>query len=239
MTNVGFTTGSLYKTAIPFNERIKLYYSLGADAIELSFATPKHLFDISISEELKHDVNKYSYVSIHAPWKEIRYGDNDATKRILQKLRQWCGVIPIGGIVLHPDTIGNFEMLDNSELPFVIENMDRRKAYGTHPDQFRDLVLKYNIGFVMDVQHAFEHDSSMQLAREFLGVMGDRLQHMHVSGYSKSEIHCPTHYAVNREAITEILEMNIDVPKILEGIISADVYKTIRDELTYIQSFEG
>lgn len=116
--------------------------------------------------------------------------------------------------------------------------MDKRKTFGTHPNQFRDIARKYNFGFVLDVQHAYEHDSSMQLAKEFIDVMGNRLKHMHVSGYSKSEIHVPTYCSVNREAITKILEIGVKVPKILEGILSIDVNETIKNELVYIRNHE-
>ena len=39
---------------------------------------------------------------------------------------------------------------------------------------------------------------------------------MHISGHNETEIHMPTHLATNREAITEILKMKLNVPKILE-----------------------
>ena len=116
--------------------------------------------------------------------------------------------------------------------------MDRRKSYGTHPDQFRVLKRKYNFGFVLDVEHAYEHDSSMKLAREFVEVMGDRLKHMHVSGFRESEIHVPTYFAVNKKEITEVLKMGLSVPKILEGILLEDIPNSIMEELEYIRRFE-
>lgn len=146
----------------------------------------------------------------------MRYQDSRETKNIIEKLRSLSKEIPIEGIVLHPDTIDDFEILEQSGLPFLIENMDRRKSYGTHPEHFRILKEKYTFGFVLDIQHAYEHDPSMQLAKELIEIMGDRLQHMHISGHTTSEIHVPTHYAENKEAITEILKIGITVPKILE-----------------------
>lgn len=183
MANIGFTTGSLYRSDIPFDERIRLYDSLGADAIELSFATPSQLFDYNLSKQSKQDIKKFASISIHAPWKEVRYNSDSKTPEIINKLRELCNQLPVEGLVLHPDTIDDFEILDQSGLPFLLENMDRRKSYGTHPEQFRELKRKYNFGFVLDVEHAYEHDSSMKLARELIEAMGDRLKHMHVSGY--------------------------------------------------------
>ncbi len=238
MTNIGFTTGSLYRSDVPFDERIRLYHSLGADAIELSFATLTQLFDYDLSNQSKQDIKKFASVSIHAPWKEVRYNLDTKTQKIINKLRELCNQLPIEGLVLHPDTIDDFEILDQSGLPFLLENMDQRKSYGTHPEQFRELKRKYNFGFVLDVEHAYEHDSSMKLAREFVEVMGDRLKHMHVSGYGESEIHVPTYCAINKKEITEILKMGLSVPIVLEGILLEDIPNSITTELEYIRSFE-
>ncbi len=238
MANIGFTTGSLYRSEIPFDERIKLYHSLGADAIELSFATPKQLFEYNISEEAKSNIEKFASVSIHAPWKEVRYDSGAETQAIINKLRALYNQLSIEGLVLHPNTIDDFEVLNQSGLPFLLENMDRRKSYGTHPEQFRELKRKYNLGFVLDVEHAYEHDPSMKLAREFIEVMGDKLKHMHVSGYNESEIHVPTYCAVNKQEITEILKIGLSVPIVLEGILLEDIPNSIKRELEYVRSLE-
>jgi hypothetical protein len=238
MANIGFTTGSLYKSKIPFEQRIELYGSLGAEAIELSFATPDLLFDNRLSEQAIKDIKNFKSLSIHAPWRKVRYDANSETHKIIEKLRFLCDKLSVEGLVLHPDTIDNFEILNQSGLPFLLENMDGRKSYGTHPKQFRELKEKYNFGFVLDVQHAYEHDKSMELAKEFIQIMGDRLKHMHISGYSESEIHVPVYCAINKEAITEILKLGLNVPKILEGILLDDIQNSITKELAYIKKFE-
>ena len=78
----------------------------------------------------------------------------------------------------------------------------------------------------------------MKLAKELITVMGDRLEHMHVSGCSESEIQVPTFWADNKDAIIEILKLGLDVPKILEGILLDDISNTITAELSYVKSFE-
>jgi len=238
MVNIGFTTGCLYRSKVTFDDRIKLYHSLGANAIELSLATPGELFEYNLTEETIKDINKYTSVSIHAPWKEVRYNSGSETKKIIDKLRVLYEKLPIDGLVLHPDTIDNFEILDQSGLPFLLENMDRRKSYGTHPEQFRELKSKYNFGFVLDVEHAYEHDPTMQLAREFIDAMGDKLKHMHVSGFNESEIHVPTYCAVNKDEISKMLNVGLNVPIILEGILLEDIENSIKKELEFVRNFD-
>ena len=237
MPKTGFSTGSLRRANVPFNERIRLYHSLGADAIELSFATPTELFEYNLSDQSKRDIKKFKAVSIHAPWKEFRYNSDSKTQEIINKLKTFCNELPIRGLVLHPDTIDDFEILKQSGLPFLLENMDRRKAYGTHPEHFKELKRKCNFGFVLDVEHAYEHDPSMKLAKEFVEVMGDRLKHLHVSGCSESAGHVPTYSAINKKEITKILKLKLAVPIILEGALIEDASNSITKELEYVRSF--
>lgn len=237
MAQVGFTTGSLYRSEIPFEDRIKLYSSLGADAIELGFATPKELFQFNPSNEAIDAVKKFEHVSIHAPWKNIRY--NSKSSEVIAALASLCEKLPINGIVMHPDTVEDFSILEKTSLPFLIENMDSRKKYGTHPEHIRELKERYNLGFVFDVQHAYEHDQTMNLARELVDVMGERLKHMHVSGHNGSERHIPVHLAANRKSIAEILKLGLNAPKILEGIIFDHFEATIKNELNYVRSYES
>ena len=239
MPKTGFSTGSLRRANVPFDERIQLYHSLGADAIELSFATPTELFGYRLSDQSKQNIEKFSAVSIHAPWKELRYNSDSKIQEIINKLKELSDQLPITGLVLHPDIIDDFKILEQSGLPFLLENMDRRKTYGTHPEHFNELKTKCDFRFVLDVEHAYEHDPSMKLAKEFVEVMGDRLNHMHVSGCSDSAGHVPTYCAINKKEITEILKLKLAVPIILEGAILEDVSNSISKELDYIRSFEN
>jgi len=237
MANVGFSTGCLYRSEMPFEKIIMLYQSSGADAIELSFATPEKLLEYQLPEEAIKCAKNFEYVTIHAPWKEVRYGSKNSDE-IVEKLRFLCDKLPVDGIVLHPDTIDDFKRLNESGLPFLLENMDKRKNYGTRPEQFKELKRKYDFGFVLDTQHAYEHDPSMKLAEELVQVMGNRLKHMHVSGYAESEIHVPVHLAINRTEITKILKLGVNVPKILEGLVLENVEGPMKNELEYVRSYE-
>lgn len=237
MSEIGFTTGSLYLTKIPFDDRIKLYNSLGASAIELSFSTPSHLLNYNLTEYAIKLINKYKYVSMHAPWIDVKYNSNETSKEVIKKLEYLCKKLPIKGVVLHPDIIYDFKILEKSGLPFLLENMDKRKLFGTHPYQFKEFRRKYDFGFVLDVQHAYEQDSTMQLAKELLVIIGNRLGHLHISGNSKSKNHALVHSADNKDNITKLLKLEINAPKILEGIITGNIEEEIKEELKYIKKY--
>ncbi len=238
MAEAGFSTGCLYKTSMPMDEMLKIYNSAGADAVELSFLHLREIMGFTASREMLDEAGRFKYVSIHAPGKEIRYGSNDATKKVIDALSALGSRLPLKAIVIHPDTVENFRVLEKSGLPFVIENMDSKKSFGTRPAHIKKLIEECELGFVFDTQHAFEHDPTMQMAKELIALMGQRLKHLHVSGQSPSSNHVPVHIAANKGAIVEILKLGLKVPKILEGAISEKIPETASEELKFVRQFE-
>ncbi|MBR9705177.1 hypothetical protein GOV12_07225 [Candidatus Pacearchaeota archaeon] len=237
MAYVGFSTGDFENPSLSLNNRVKFCDYLG-EALELLFETPKDLFDFRLTSNMIKEIMEHKYVTIHAPFKNIKYKSDKNTDIILKKLKYLCKKLPIKGIVIHPNVIVDFLKLDESGLPFLIENMDKTKSIGTHPSHFSEYVKKYKFNFVFDVQHAFEHDPSMKLGKEIIKVMGTRLQHMHVSGCNKRHNHYPTFISDNKKNITKILNMKIPVPKILEGFLVIDFRNIAIDEIKFIESFE-
>lgn len=237
MTNIGFSTGCLYRSNLDIKDRIKLFLSLGATAMELSFTKPCHLNQFKLTSDMIKDIKKFSYISIHAPWKEVEYDSDTITNTIIQKLKSLCEQLPINGIVVHPNTINDFSRLLTSGLPILIENMDKRKKFGTTPKHFKEL-KKYDFGFILDIQHAYEHDPSMGLAKELIDIMDNKLRYIHISGCTKSELHFPTYLADNKGAIIKILKLNIKKPKILEGILIGNIKEKASEEFSFINTYE-
>lgn len=235
MIPVGFSTGCLYQTIDSVDERIALYLAAGADAIEIGFATPQELFDYELTENAMNDIKKFRFATIHAPFKEVRYGNTIETKMIIDKLRSLCDFLPIKGLVIHPDKVDDFAILKRSKLPFLIENMDKNKQEGILPEHIKELKKEHGLGFVLDIQHVYEHDPTMGRATEFVDIMGDGLHHLHVSGQTATKHHISTCMADNKEAITKVLEMKLGVPIILEGVFLQDIEEQMKEELAYVR----
>jgi len=234
MSKAGFSTGCLYKAGVKVEDAIKLYHSLGANAIEISFGHLPELSKFNLTQEIIKDVKKYDFVSLHAPW-DIRYGNNEKTQKIISKLGFFSKNFGAEGIVVHPDSVDSFSILEESGFLFLMENMDSRKKFGTHPDAFERLKEGYRFGFVLDVKHAEDHDYSMKLSKSFLDVMGNRLNHFHVSGTDCNKKHMPTYAARNKDSIADVLNLRKNVPRISEGIISSDIEQTISEELDFLR----
>ncbi len=241
MAEFGFSTGILHFTEMPLVHRIDNFSSIGVNAIELSYMSSNILQ--ANPNELSRKLKCFSWISIHAPSQNVRYSNDEQTRKILEKFAEFCDIIPVNGIVMHPNVVQSFSTLEKTNLPFLIENMDKRKDFYTRPEHFYDLIRNYDFGFVLDLQHAYEQDSTMNTANAMLDAFGNRLKEMHVSGSSLSssdpyhEFHCPFSLAENKDALGKILRQNSKIPKILEGIVSNDVIQVLRAEKEYLQSF--
>lgn len=214
MAHIGFSTGAMHMSYFPLEEKIKLFKASGANAVELSFGTLCVLKEFNITDGLLETLSSYELVTIHAPWTSgVRYDNNSSAA--IDKLKEICSVQKIYGIVLHPNTIDDYSLLEKSGLPFLIENMDNKARCGTHPQEFEKLKRDYNFGFVLDLQHAYMHDHSMQIAREIMEAMEGRIKEFHVSGELKGKPHSLLCHSDNSSMIIGMLRS--DIPIILEG----------------------
>ena len=129
---IGFSTGCLYRTNLNYQDKVRLYSSAGANAIELILADDNTLKDFKsrLSSEMIKRLKEYDFVSIHSSFDSS--DDLSTNNRTLGGLRDLCARLPIKGIVLHPDTINyqDFLKLEKSGLPFLMENMDKGKKSG-------------------------------------------------------------------------------------------------------------
>jgi hypothetical protein len=185
MTEIGFSTGCLHRTKLTLAEKISFFKLVGAEAIELCFASLTELINAALSPTALKILKSYDCVSIHSPW-NIRYGLNHQTDEALEKIKELYQLLPIRGIVVHPHKVDDFLRLGSLNLPFLLENLDNRnKTFGTPPEHFEKLKRDYDFGFLLDVQHAYTHDPSMSLTKELLdAIVGGTLTQATLNGRS-------------------------------------------------------
>ncbi len=235
MAEIGFCTGCLYRTSFSMLECLNLYSSIGSDAVELSLAGAKDLDTFVATAEIKKALSKFRYVSIHAPFMGISYGRNEDSEQAISRLAQICRDTNAKCIVVHPDNVEDFSVLEESGLPFAIENMDSAKSKGKGMADFLDYSEKTKLGFVIDLQHAYENDSSMELAMGLLGIMGRRLAEIHISGQTGSSRHLLTYSSENRVMIEKALSKCPAVPVICEGLIEEKHAQKAARERDYLK----
>jgi hypothetical protein len=240
--SVGFSSGCLKDCRMSLEDQMELYLRLGADAYELSLPKPEEVTRlVSKLPEKKRLIqlsHQFSYFSLHAPWRNPPYADDEGTYNLIDDINELCRLLPIKGIVLHPDIIKDYSPFEKSSLPWLIENMDQRKISYTTPAEFAKLAGEHDFGFVLDVLHSYEHDHTMQQAYDFLKVMGSRLGELHVSGTDESHMHRPVNTSPNRRSILEFLTARPGVPIILEGFIPEPIEMMIENEIDLMRIYE-
>lgn len=235
-SKIGFSTGSCYKLFDnTFSAHsIKAIQNISSQSIELLVHNLNEFEKVfSIPEEI---LGQFGYISIHAPSK-IVYGNNRETNILLKNLRKAVERYRVETVVLHPTSVEDWSIFENCrDIPFALENMDERKAFGQTPKDLNDILIDNNFNFVLDLQHIYVNDESMQLAEEFVDKFKEKLVEIHISAYDEKWIH----YMLNKnnqkiivQKLKEVLERK-NVPVIIESTLESkdDLLK----EFTYINN---
>jgi hypothetical protein len=113
-----------------------------------------------------------------------------------------------------------YEQMMAAGIPLAIENMDKQKPSGFDLAELEKIAIAVDCRFVLDVQHAYEHDPDMKYADELLAAFKDRLAHLHVSGETENNSHSLVCRARNANKIVDFVGRTLavkHVPLILEG----------------------
>lgn len=228
---IGISTGVLFKLGIPINTALELFVEMGCNGVELGYVDGSRITEQPL-EQIDHSLLKnFSWVSVHAPAKNFQYGDNDLTKKFFTSLQTFNKSTPLNAVVFHPDAVGDISILESLSLPIGIENMDKRKQGFQTPEQLMSVFDKYpEWGLVLDVNHCYSLDPSMQLAEDLKTHFLPRIKQVHLSGYT--ELHDPL-YNANQEIILDAVPE--DVPIIIEStVLDSD---DIKKEFEYITNY--
>ncbi len=221
---IGFSTGALHKHQNTVNA-LKTIARAGCECVELGFVRCERLQWGWLEQVERVDLDSFSYVSFHAPKHD--YGSNETTKVILNTIAAFHTKIrALDVVVIHPDPIQDFSALEDSGLPIGIENMDRRKTTGQRPESLQPILSRYpDWKLVLDVNHVFTNDPSMQLANRLRQTFQQRIAQIHLSGYR--EYHEP----LFKTQQTDIIEAakGLKVPIIIESVLSPDSLVRERD----------
>lgn len=211
---VGFSTGFMYKEINPVSMRaLNVCKGVSQEAIELNCV--KGLSDNGevITNISSDDLKGFKYVSLHAPTVKIRYKNDTSTHKLLSKLSEICRVLPIKLVVFHPDVVDCWEIFSEYQIPYAFENLDIRKCFGQTVDEMETVFQRLDCKFVLDLNHCFTIDPTMQIAEKMIKKFGDRLSEIHLSGYTSY------HDLLYKTRQIEIMNplKGINVPIILES----------------------
>lgn len=224
--NIGFSTGVLLND-LSHKETLAFLHQLGCKVVELGYIRFERLSDGSVEELETSDFDGFDYVSIHAP--KITYGKNKDTEFTLTQIKKIDKLRKLDAVVVHPDLVEDFSVLQDTGLNIAFENMDVRKASFQTAKELDELTTRFGFDkFVLDLNHVYTVDASMVMLDEFYELLGDRIVEIQISGYDK--LHDPLVETNQKEIVAGV--RGRDIPVVDEaGKMSKE---TVKQELEYI-----
>jgi len=225
---LGFSTGCLYKT----HNRLApatfdIFRQAGCNAIELmwhDFGQTQDFLKLQSS-----DLAGFEYVSVHAPiFAEQTPEEVVEILRILELKHQ---ELHFDLVVMHPDGIMNWNLFRSHDIPFAIENMDNRKTTCRNLEDLQKIFEQTDFRMVLDVNHCYSNDPSMQLAKNMAVAFSERICEVHLSGFAG--YHEPIYQTQQLEILQAI--PNKQLPIILESGIAH--VEEVEKEFKYVRNF--
>jgi hypothetical protein len=209
----GFSTGAIalgdFKHAL---ETFKHQPQL--KAIELS-ALRTHELPGLIEALDSLDLSYYKYVSVHAPSKFSPEEEPGIVDR-LQKV-----VFRNFPIVVHPDTIHDWDLWRGFGKALCVENMDLRKSTGCTTQSLVEIFQKRlpKASFCFDLGHIRQTDPTMIDAYFILDKFKDRFKQIHLSEVNESGKHLP----LSKNSIADYQKISCWIPKDVPVIIESPI----------------
>ena len=160
------------------------------------------------------DLSSYMYISFHAPSNFTAEEEAWVADLLFTRVPEtWP-------IVIHPDTICNFDLWTRFGKRLAIENMDRRKPIGRTAYELSEVFdLLPNASLCFDVGHARQCDASMTEAFLILSRFAGKLVQVHISEVNSQSQHDPISHGA-KLAYQQIARM---IPECIPVIVESRV----------------
>jgi hypothetical protein len=230
---ISISTGCIHKFSDDRNILIEELKNMPVQGIELSFAHPNYLLDFNINKDNLEYLQGLRYNSIHAPWIDIKYGNNDVSKKVLVAIENIFKLIKAQCVVFHEEQIEDYKFIMNSNFLPAIENDDWLKPKHNTEDIRNILNSNQKFKFILDFAHAMtvSHADVITYFNEFK----DKLAEVHLSVINKESGKHDFLYKNKDKEINDLVS-NLEngfMPVVLEGIASS--LNDIKEEIEYIR----
>ncbi len=222
------------------------------NAFEIDFTVDDIRKDISPG--LAERIREFKSVFLLAPKKVghvesdplINYGDNQVAKDAIARLADVAHLVGARGVIFYPYLVSDFGYLLGACKEYgispIVENMDAARGKMSYhkiyrwAQDFEELAQNQDVGIALNLQHAYECDSSMRVIKGLVRMFKDRIRLVHVSGRTISHNHWPIHCSDDPERILDVLDrVPRDVPLITQGYLLHDFEITASEEIRYIK----
>lgn len=181
MRRIGFSSGAVAKG--DFVRALDDLRDAHFECVELSALRSSELPPL-IAALANTDLSAYSYISVHAP---SVFEENDEAW-IAEML--YTRVPENWPIIIHPDSIHDFNRWRRFGKRLAIENMDRRKLIGRTACELQPIFARLpSASLCFDIGHARQCDTSMTEAFLILSNFGSKLVQVHISEVNSASQH--------------------------------------------------
>lgn len=208
---IGFSTGAIARG--DYRRALEVLRGLAVEVVELSALRIQELAPL-VNDLDRLDLTQFSAVSFHAP-SMFGAAEEAYVATLLRSVAQRG--IPV---VIHPDSLWNFDVWREFGGSLLVENMDKRKPIGRSAAELAEIFARLpEAGFCFDIGHARQVDPSMLEAYKLLTEHGSRLRQVHMSELNTASHHEPMSlYAIH--AFRRVAGLiPADVPVVLETLI--------------------
>lgn len=233
--SVTISTGCCYDLKLNKPESIHFLEKYSIDGVELLFATPEQLHNFILDEQSLNFLKSLEFVSIHLPFENITYSDNQETKLLIEKANQLAKEVNAKYLLFHPQTIQDFTSIQ-AKVPVCIENMNKKISGYNTVQQIQEALIMHKVGFVLDISHALGNQLN---PNDFLKLKPIAI---HVSGQWIKKGILKEHGFIT-EGTKEQLELikpilQLKMPKIIESDFYPNKVQLIEKEIQLIKELE-
>ena len=232
------STGFLYKLFDDKNEIIERIKEFSPEGIELCIANSDYLLNFKISDNNLRYLRNLKFISIHAPWQAITYGNNQKSKDVLITIEKLYKQIGARNVVFsNKELVTDFNSITSYDFIASIENDDWRKPSANTPKEIRKILSEnQNLKFTFDFAHALTV-SSIDIPL-YINKFKDKLIEIHLAFLNrKFKDHWFLHkYDSKKIRILLNHLKNTNVPICLECVaLDQNEIQLIRREIEYIK----
>lgn len=238
------STGFVYKFSEDMNEKIIMLKDFSSEGMELCFADADDLLNFSINKENLKCLQSLKFNSIHAPWMNIDYGENEKCKNtliIVEKLYKQIRARNVNFHIFDTEKMKEIKIFNKYDFIFSIENDDGRRlekpGLNTVGKIAKALMISKNSKFTFDFAHALAVSSKDM--PEFINKFKNRLSQIHLSYLDKD---MRDHWFLFKHDAPKLRKLlsyikEVNVPVVLECVASdRSEIQLIKKEIEYIKS---
>ncbi|MBN2899634.1 MAG: hypothetical protein JXO44_12750 [Clostridia bacterium] len=225
MRNIAISTAAFCLWDIGPERKLQICKDFGFEHVVIAFSTLKMLKQFSSSDKLCQQLSSFKAISIHAPWRGIKYKNNKATKEIVDCLNLIMDKVSISTVIFHFDCIEDFQWLKTCQFDYCIKNPARHSW-----DEFNTAIEQHGFDSVLDINRATRFEDYMD---QYLQKHSNSLKAVHVSGYMEDLGRTPIVESGQQFLLDKLKP--VDAPMIIEGLFSPGDFQSIRDEIQVIQ----